>query len=163
VDGGQITGPKRIPKRRVRSTKIGNIPSLWCYDAAACYALQSMGMRQPAISHYAGRGLSCRSRQEVRSSFDSGHADQSGGRFVRPGDFNGLPSDHFQGWLHGHLSGSEPHSDVGARRGALSLIVRLPSTVALSYSPWTWEGRGRGTATETDFWKAIWSRPRFHH
>jgi hypothetical protein len=36
-----------------RSMKMGNTRSLFRYDAAACYALQSANLRGPAILHYA--------------------------------------------------------------------------------------------------------------
>jgi hypothetical protein len=36
-----------------RSTKMGNIASLWRYEAAACHAAQSLNLRRPAIFRYA--------------------------------------------------------------------------------------------------------------
>jgi hypothetical protein len=36
-----------------RPMKMGTIASPWCYDAAACHALQSASLRPPAISRCA--------------------------------------------------------------------------------------------------------------
>ncbi len=57
VDGGEIAVHRTKIAGAPRSTKMGTIHLLFPYDAAACYALQSVSLRNLAILHYAARAV----------------------------------------------------------------------------------------------------------